>query len=251
MKSNHTNLNRAIPGHVKPLLPILGWTCHHYRGSLTTKLYRLLVFKRCPSDPQNSLESDVIRQRYSILFVFVLIPLALFSALYVKWSSTMSLTTSKWSMFLSGRILFSNKILWIYSKQTEAQLYWLKQGWGHRQITGLDHLLTRLESISRGWVLLIMKRGLSRKSRFFFFSINLFILFLAALGLRCCALAFLWLRTAGATLRCSARASHRGGFSCCGARALGTQALVVVVRGLSSCGSQALEHRLSSCGAQA
>ena len=47
------------------------------------------------------------------------------------------------------------------------------------------------------------------------------------------------LRRAGATLRCDARASHCGGFSCCGARALGAQASVVVVRGLSSCGTQA------------
>ena len=32
----------------------------------------------------------------------------------------------------------------------------------------------------------------------------------------------------------------------CRARALGAQASVVVARGLSSCGSRALEHRLSS-----
>ena len=38
------------------------------------------------------------------------------------------------------------------------------------------------------------------------------------------------------------RASHCSGFSCCG------QASVVVACGLSSCGLQALEHRLSSCG---
>ena len=38
-------------------------------------------------------------------------------------------------------------------------------------------------------------------------------------------------------------------FSCCGAWALGAWASVVVARGLSSCGSWALEHRLSSCGA--
>ena len=37
----------------------------------------------------------------------------------------------------------------------------------------------------------------------------------------------------------------------CGARALGTWASVVVVRRLSSYGSRALEHRLSSCGTQA
>ena len=52
----------------------------------------------------------------------------------------------------------------------------------------------------------------------------------------------------GATLPCGARASHCGGFSCCGARALGARASVVVAHGLSSCGSQALERRLSSCG---
>ena len=54
-----------------------------------------------------------------------------------------------------------------------------------------------------------------------------------------------------ATLCCGVRASHCGGFSCCGAWALGTHASVVVVCELSSCGSQALERRLSSCGAQA
>ena len=54
-----------------------------------------------------------------------------------------------------------------------------------------------------------------------------------------------------ATLCFSAWASHCGGFSCCGARALGMQASVVVALGLSSCGSRALERRLSSCGAGA
>ena len=44
----------------------------------------------------------------------------------------------------------------------------------------------------------------------------------------------------------SVRASHCSGFSCCRAQALGARASVVVARGLSSCGSWALEHRLSS-----
>ena len=43
----------------------------------------------------------------------------------------------------------------------------------------------------------------------------------------------------GATLHCGAWASHCGGFSCCGAQALGVQASVVVARGLSSCGARA------------
>ena len=55
----------------------------------------------------------------------------------------------------------------------------------------------------------------------------------------------------GATLRCGARASHCGGFSCCRAWALGEQASVVVAHWLSSCRSWALEHRLSSCGVRA
>ena len=50
----------------------------------------------------------------------------------------------------------------------------------------------------------------------FFFLTLLIYLFLAAWG-----------------LRCSVRASHCGGFSCCGARALGTWASVVVAHGLS------------------
>ena len=38
--------------------------------------------------------------------------------------------------------------------------------------------------------------------------------------------------------------------SCCRAQAPGYVGLVVAARGLISCSSQALEHRLSSCGAQ-
>ena len=59
------------------------------------------------------------------------------------------------------------------------------------------------------------------------------------------------LQRAGATLHCNAQASYCGGFSCCGARALGVWASVVVACRLSSCGLQALELRLSSCGAWA
>ena len=74
----------------------------------------------------------------------------------------------------------------------------------------------------------------------FIFKINLFIyLFLAALGLCCCARAFSSFGEWGATLRCGAWASHCGGFSCCGAWAVGTWASVVVARGLSSCGGWA------------
>ena len=55
----------------------------------------------------------------------------------------------------------------------------------------------------------------------------------------------------GVTVCCGVLSSHCGGFSCCGAWALGARASVVVAQGLSSCGSRALEHRVSSCGARA
>ena len=82
-------------------------------------------------------------------------------------------------------------------------------------------------------------------------------LFLFIFG--CVHAGFLQLQRAGATLCCSVRASHCGGFSCCRAWALATRASVVVARrlhqlwlaGFISCGSWALERRLSSCGARA
>ena len=53
-------------------------------------------------------------------------------------------------------------------------------------------------------------------------SFYLFI-YLVELGLYCCVQAF---------SSCGVRASHCGGFSCCGTWALGTRASVVVARGL-------------------
>ena len=72
-------------------------------------------------------------------------------------------------------------------------------------------------------------------------------LFMAALGLRCCAWAF---SSERGLLFVVVRGLLIAVVSCCGAQALGARALVVVVRGLSSCGSRALERRLSSCGVQ-
>ena len=86
---------------------------------------------------------------------------------------------------------------------------------------------------------------------FFFLNIYLFIyLILVTLGLRCCTWAFsscgdwglVFVVVHGLLI---AVASH------CGSQALGAWASIVVAYGLSSCGSWALEHRLSSCGALA
>ena len=48
---------------------------------------------------------------------------------------------------------------------------------------------------------------------------------------------------------CCVWASHCNGFSCYGAQAVGAWASAFVARGLRSCISRALEHRLNSCGA--
>ena len=55
----------------------------------------------------------------------------------------------------------------------------------------------------------------------------------------------------GATPRCGTQAPHCCGLSCCGAWAPGARASIVVAHRLSSCGSQAPEHRLSSRGTRA
>ena len=70
----------------------------------------------------------------------------------------------------------------------------------------------------------------------FFKKINLFIYFWGRVGSSLLCTGFIQLRRAGDTLRCCARASHCGGFSCCEARALGMWASVVVAHRLSSCG---------------
>ena len=89
--------------------------------------------------------------------------------------------------------------------------------------------------------------GYLRVLLFFFF--NLFFYFwLCWVFVAVCGLSLVMASGGYSSLWCAA--SHCSGFSC-RARALGTQASVVMTCGLSSCGSWALEHRLSSCGARA
>ena len=75
----------------------------------------------------------------------------------------------------------------------------------------------------------------------FFKFFHYIYLFLALLGLRCC-LGFS--PVSGAALQLRPLCFNCGGSSFCRPQALG-------LTGFSSCGSQALEHRLSGCGAQA
>ena len=68
--------------------------------------------------------------------------------------------------------------------------------------------------------------------------------FLAELGLRCCVWAFSSCSERGLLFVALSRLLIAVASLCCRAQALGTQAAVVVARGLSSCGSRALECRL-------
>ena len=77
------------------------------------------------------------------------------------------------------------------------------------------------------------------------------IFFLSCVGSSLLRAGFLQLRRAGAALPCSARASHCGGFSCCGAPALGVRVSAVEARRLQSAGSVVVAHGLScsmACG---
>ena len=71
----------------------------------------------------------------------------------------------------------------------------------------------------------------------YFINLFIYLFIFGCVGSSLLHTGFLQLRRAGSTLRCGAQASHCGGFSCCGARALGMWASVVVACGLTSCGS--------------
>ena len=75
--------------------------------------------------------------------------------------------------------------------------------------------------------------------------------FFATLGLRCCMQAFSSCGEQGLLFVAVHGLLIVVASLCCGAWALGARASVVVACGPSSCGSQALERRLSNCGAWA
>ena len=75
-----------------------------------------------------------------------------------------------------------------------------------------------------------------------------FHLLLAELGLCCCAGFCLVSASRGCSLVALCGLLIQGGFSCCGSRALGRTGFSSCGMRASSCGSQALEHGLNSCG---
>ena len=74
---------------------------------------------------------------------------------------------------------------------------------------------------------------------------------MAVLGLCCCARAFSSCGERGLLFVVVHGLLTAVASLCCGARAIGMRASVVVARGLSNCGLRALEHRLGSCGTRA
>ena len=59
---------------------------------------------------------------------------------------------------------------------------------------------------------------------YFFFNKFIYLFIFGCVGSSLLRAGFLWLWQAGVTLSCGERPSHCGGFSCCGARALGVRA---------------------------
>ena len=69
----------------------------------------------------------------------------------------------------------------------------------------------------------------------FFFNVYLFIyIYLAVLDLCCCVQAFSSCREQELLSSCCVQACHCGGFSCCGAQALGCMGSVILACGLST-----------------
>jgi len=80
-----------------------------------------------------------------------------------------------------------------------------------------------------------------------FFKNNVIYLFLAVLGLYCCA-SFSLIAGRGSCLAVIGRFLIVVGSLAAEHRLSGAQASVISAHGLTSCSSQVLEHRLASCG---
>ena len=102
-----------------------------------------------------------------------------------------------------------------------------------------------LSSLTRNWILVPC---IARRILFYiyihFYLFTYFCLCCVFIAVWAFPLLGEWRRLSG----CSTRASHCNGFSCCRAQTLGSAGFSSVARGLSSCGSRALEHSLNSCG---
>ena len=110
-------------------------------------------------------------------------------------------------------------------------------------LCGLFYLHTPLCVFCLLWVVKCRISGF-RSSYVIYCTVYIIIIYyihmLAVLGFRCCLWAFSTCSNHGLLSSCGVWASHWGGFSCCRTQALGCSCF-------NSCGSQALEHSLSSC----
>ena len=131
--------------------------------------------------------------------------------------------------------------LWLAGCRAQAQQLWRMALAAPRHVgSSQTRDRTSVPCIGR-WILLFL---------FYRDFIYLFFIF-GCIGSVLLCMGFLQLRRAGATLHCTAWTSRCSGFSCCGARALGTRASVVVARELQQLwltGSRAQAQQLWCTG---
>ena len=144
----------------------------------------------------------------------------------------------------SGRILYKMEGHWAMTLKEWAPVtsYWSAQKDDYRLGILLIYYCGSMEYKRGEWgeaVMLLFLLSLTLHCWCFFK--NLICLILAALSLHCCARPFSSCGEPRLLPHCGARASHCGGVSGCRAWALEDA-------GFSSCGSQALELGIKSCG---
>ena len=148
--------------------------------------------------------------------------------------------------------------------QEPESSYWWLIGGSYQQFVGTQHFYPSILSLitipgQEGkiayndllykWIQMYFKFPIVGHLGSLHFKKNLCIYFwLDQVSLTVCGLSLV-VMSGGYSLWC--QASHFDGFSCCGAKALGSGALVVAAHGFSSFGSWALERGLSSCDAWA
>ena len=136
-------------------------------------------------------------------------------------------------------------ILFIQTLIADNCSYWMHPNgsviwFSHSQLESFTFRLLTLCKAGSVLLLSLVSHLWTYRSIFIYY----FIFGCAGLSLLC----GLSLVTGGLISSCGVWASHCGGFSCCGTRAVGIQAPGVAAFGLSSSGYPALEHRFNCCG---
>ena len=140
------------------------------------------------------------------------------------------LIPSRQPIFLVSQLFL---LVFIFWKNKQMHVYFLISPFLHKR----QHTMYYLHFLR----IIFMMNLLAQHRFLFFYLFNLFILFLAALGLRCCMRAFCGLSLVAAS----------GDYSSLWCAGFSLRWLLLWRVGFSSCGTQAVERKLSSCGARA